>query len=411
MSLTDLAVRKAKSREKPYKLSDSGGLHLVVQPNGSKLWRLKYRFAKKEKLLAFGPYPLVSIVEARNKREEAKKQLLNDIDPASQRKAEKLAALTAANTTFGLIAGEYIERLEAKDAAASTLSKTRWLLEDLAKPLSSRPIKEITPAEILVLLQKIEKSGRRETARRLRGTIGSVFRHAMVTLRADKDPTLALHGALLAPKVVGRAAITDEKAFGALLASIDQYDGWPTITAALKFLTLTCVRPGEVRLAVRAEFDLTKAIWRIPADRMKMRTPHDVPLSRQALAVLEDIWPLSENTELVFPSVRSARKPLSDAAFNAALRRMGYTKDEVTAHGFRVTASTILNERGYDPNVIESVLAHQDQNAIRRAYNRAAYWDQRVKLMQEWADLLDELKAGRATIAGEKNSTRKAGAG
>lgn len=395
MSLTDLAVRRAKPREKPYKLSDSGGLHLVVQPNGSKLWRLKFRYAKKEKLLAFGPYPLVSIVEARNKREEAKKQLLNGFDPSSQRKAEKLAALTEARTTFGLIAEEYIARMEAKDAADATISKTRWLLQDLAKPLEKRPIKEITAAEILHLLQRIERTGRRETARRLRGVIGSVFRHAIVTLRADKDPTLALHGALLPPKVVGRASITDEKSFGALLSAIWEYDGWPTVTAALKFLALTCVRPGEVRLAVRSEFDLQKAVWRIPAERMKMRAPHDVPLSQQALTVLKDIWPLSENTELVFPSIRAPRKPLSENAMNAALRRMGYTKEEVTAHGFRVSASTILNSRGYDPDVIEAVLAHQENNPIRRAYNRATYWDQRVALMQEWADLLDKLRIPR----------------
>lgn len=395
MSLTDLAVRRAKPREKAYKLADAGGLHLVVNPNGSKLWRLKYRFAQKEKLLAFGPYPLVSIIEARNKREVAKKQLLNGIDPSSQRKAEKLAALVDARTTFGVLAEEYIERLKAKDAADATISKTRWLLQDLGKPLAERPIKEITPAEILQLLQPIETSGRRETARRLRGTIGSLFRHAIVTLRADKDPTLALHGALLPPKTVGRAAITDEKAFGAMLAAIEEYDGWPTLKAALKFLALTCVRPGEVRGAVRSEFDLKKAVWRIPAERMKMRAPHDVPLSRQALAVLGDVWPLSENTELVFPSIRAPRRPISENGLNAALRRMGYGKDEVTAHGFRVTASTILNSRGYDPDVIEAVLAHQDKNSIRRTYNRATYWEQRVKLMQEWADLLEQLRLHR----------------
>jgi integrase len=392
MSLTDLAVRRAKPREKPYKLSDSGGLHLLIHPSGSKHWRLKYRFAGKEKLLSFGPYPLVSIVEARNKREEAKKQLVQGSDPASKRRAEKLAALNDARTIFGLVVQEYINRMQETGAAEATLSKTRWLLEDLAKPLATRPIKEITPAEILHLLQRIEKSGRRETARRLRGTIGSVFRLAMVTLRADNDPTLALHGALLPPKAVGRAAITDEREFGALLSAIWEYDGWPTLTAALKFLALTCVRPGEVRGAVRSEFDLKKAIWHIPAERMKMRTPHDVPLSRQALAVLENVWSFSEGMELVFPSIRSPRRPLSDGAFNAALRRMGFTKEEVTAHGFRVTASTILNERGYDPDVIEATLAHQDKNAIRRAYNRASYWEQRVTLMQGWADLVDRLR-------------------
>lgn len=218
----------------------------------------------------------------------------------------------------------------------------------------------------------------------------------MVTLRASTDPTIALHGALLAPKVVGRAAILDERKLGVLLTDIDSYDGWPTISAALKFLLLTCVRPGEVRHAVRSEFDLKRKVWRIPAERMKMRVPHEVPLSRQALAILEDIWPLSEGGELVFPSVRSKQRPLSEAAFNSALRRMGYSSHEVTAHGFRVSASTILNSNGYDADVIEAALAHQDPNAVRRAYNRSTYWKGRVTLMQEWADLLDALMRGGA---------------
>lgn len=411
MPLTDFGAQKAKPKYKPYRVSDSGGLALLVQPGGSKLWQLRYRYLGKENILSFGPYPQVSLAEAREKRDAAKKLLHNGTDPSEQRRLDRLAAEMEARKTFGLVAEEYIERMKANGAAETTISKTRWLLNDLASPLADRPVRKISAAEILAILKRVERSGRRETAHRLRGVIGSVFRYSIVTLRVDSDPTAALHGALLAPKVVGRAAITDEKAFGQLLRSIDEYDGWPTITAALKFLTLTCVRPGEVRLATRAEFDLKKAIWRIPAERMKMRAPHDVPLSKQALAVLEEIWPLSENFELVFPSVRSPRKSLSEVAFNAALRRMGYTKNEVTAHGFRVSASTILNERGHDPDVIESVLAHQDKNAIRRTYNRAAYWPQRVKLMQEWADLLDELKAGDEAAARKKNSTRRAGAG
>ncbi|MCP4408582.1 MAG: site-specific integrase, partial [Gammaproteobacteria bacterium] len=241
-------------------------------------------------------------------------------------------------------------------------------------------------------LRRIERSGRRETARRLRGTIGSVFKYAIVTLRAESNPTIPLHGALLPPKVVGRAAIASEREFGKLLQTIDEYDGWPTITAALKFLALTCVRPGEVRLATRSEFDLKSAVWSIPPERMKMRQPHDVPLSKQALAVLNDIWSFSDGSELVFPSIRSKQRPVSNNAFNASLRRMGYSKEEVTAHGFRVSASSILNSRGYDPDVIEAVLAHQDPNPIRRTYNRASYWERRVALMQEWADLLDELR-------------------
>ncbi len=395
MALSDFACKNAKPRDKPYRLADGDGLYLLVQTSGSKLWQLRYRYLEKENNLSFGKYPLVSLLDAREKRDDAKRLLIGGINPSTKRKEEKVAALTEARTTFGLIAEEYVKRIEERDAAAATVTKTKWLLEDLASPLARRPIKEITPAEILQLLQKIEKSGRRETARRLRGVLGSVFRLAIVTLRADTDPTLALRGALQPPKANGRAAITDERKFGQLLAAIDDYDGWPTLKAALQFLALTCVRPGEVRGATRDEFDRTKAVWHIPAERMKMRAPHDVPLSTQARRVLEEVWPLSEEGGLVFPSIRSNRRPLSENAMNAALRRMGYSKEEVTAHGFRVTASTILNARNYDPDVIEAALALQDKNAIRRTYNRATYWQQRVTLMQEWGDLLDGLKVGR----------------
>ncbi len=392
MALSEFAVRNAKARDKAYKLTDGGGLYLHIQPNGSKLWRMKFRHLGKEKLLSFGPYPLVSIAGARRKRDDAKQLLLNGTDPAQQKREERLDAEAKARQTFGLLVDEYLERQRDRRAAAATIAKTTWLLKDIASPLANRPIHEITPAEILFLLQVVEKSGRRETARRLRGTISSVFKLAVVTLRATSDPTVPLHGALQPPKVEGRAAITDERELGKLLQAIDEYDGWPTIRAALQLLMLTCVRPGEVRGATRDEFDLKNAIWRIPAERMKMRQPHDVPLSRQAVAIVKDVWPLSHGGTLLFPSIRSPRRPLSENAFNAAMRRMGYGKEEVTAHGFRVSASTILNTRGYDADVIEAVLAHQDGNAIRRTYNRATYWEQRVVLMQEWADLLDEMK-------------------
>ncbi|MFD9900932.1 tyrosine-type recombinase/integrase [Mesorhizobium sp. NPDC059025] len=392
MSLSDFACKNAKSKDKPYRLADGDGLYLLVQKSGSKLWQLRYRYLDKENILSFGKYPLVSLLDAREKRDEAKRLLIAGINPSTKRKEEKIAAITEARTTFGLIAEEYVRRMEERNAAAATVTKTKWLLEDLASSLSKRPIKEITSAEILQLLQKIEKSGRRETARRLRGGIGSVFRLAIVTLRAETDPTLALKGALQPPIANGRAAILDERKFGQFLIAIDEYDGWPTLKAALQFLALTCVRPGEVRGAIRDEFDRERAVWHIPAERMKMRTPHDVPLSKQALRVLDEVWPLSEHGGLVFPSIRSTKRPLSDNAMNAALRRMGYGKDEVTAHGFRVTASTILNARNYDPDVIEAVLAHQDKNTIRRTYNRATYWEQRRTLMQEWGDLLDALR-------------------
>jgi integrase len=389
MALTNLDLRNAKPAEKLYKIFDGGGLHLVVSPTGGKLWRMKYRFQGKERLLSFGPYPLFTLAEARAKRDEMKKLLAAGIDPSEKKKADKVAGEAAKRSTFRLVAEDYLARMEGNSAAEATLDKNRWLLLDLAKPIGDRPISEITPAELLDMLKHIEKSGRRESARRLRGVVGSVFRYAIVTLRATADPTTALRGALLTPKVTPRAAILDERKLGGLMLAIDAYDGWPTITAALKFLALTCARPGEVRGARRGEIDLDKACWKIAAERTKMRRPHDVPLSRQAIVVLRDIWPLSDGGDLVFPSVRSHDRPLSENAMNSALRRMGYSQEEMSAHGFRSSASTILNGRDFKPDVIEAALGHQDENSIRRAYNRASYWAERVELMQTWADLLD----------------------
>jgi integrase len=370
----------------------------LVQKGGGKLWRFRYRFAGRENMLALGSFPAVSLASARDRRDEAKKLIAAGTDPADKRKLDKLAAEVANRNTFGALVSEYISRLEENGSAKSTLDKNRWLLEDLAASLAKRPISAITPAEILLLLQRIEKTGRRETARRLRGTIGSVFRHAIVTLRATNDPTFALRGALLTPNVRHRAAITDERELGALMCSIDEYDGWPTLRAALQLVALTMTRPGDVRHMRRSEIVFPRAVWRIPAERMKMRRPHDVPLSTQALAILRDVWELSDGGDLVLPSIRTTSRPLSEGAMNSALRRMGYTKDEITAHGFRSSASTILNERGFDHDVIETALAHEDEDEVRRAYNRAKYWPQRVKLLQDWADLLDEFK--RQTNAG-----------
>jgi integrase len=240
------------------------------------------------------------------------------------RKFDKYASAAAAQNTFGSIAAEYLANLEAQKAAQTTLEKNRWLLQDLAAPLSDRPISEITPTEVLEVLKRIEKSGRRETARRLRGTIGCVFRYAVVTLRATSDPTAALRGALLRPIINHRPAITDERQLGSLMISIDEYDGWVTIRAAMQLLALTMTRPGDVRFMRRSEIDFEGARWRIPADRMKMRRPHDVPLSRQALEVIRGIWPLSDNGDLVLPAVRSLKKPPSENAMNSALRRMGF---------------------------------------------------------------------------------------
>jgi integrase len=392
--LTQYTVQNTKPREKPYKLSDGNGLHLLVQTNGSRLWLFRYRFGGKEKMLSFGGYPDVPIAAAREKRNDARKLLAQDIDPSQKRKSDREAAQVAAQNTFGVLAAEYLANMEAQERAARTIETNRWYIEGLAKPLASRPITEITPAEILDLLKQVERSGRRETAKRLRGAIGSVFRLAIVTLRATNDPTYPLRGAILKPIVKHRPAITDERELGILWDRIQTYYGWPTIRGGLQFLMLTMTRPGKVRLMTWPEVDLTKSLWSIPAERMKMRRPHLVPLSRQAIAILEQIKQVSGRAGFVFPSIRSG-KPLSDATFNMALRNMGYTAEQLVAHGFRASASTILNqpERGFHADVIEAALAHEDEDAVRRAYNRSNYFKERIPLMQAWADLLDQFRA------------------
>lgn len=389
---TALAVQNAKPRERPYVLTDSVGLHLLVKPNGTRVWRLRYRFGGKQNMLSLGSYPEVSLAMARERRDHARRVIAEGKDPSQQKKDDKLKAAVAARNTFGAVAREVLDTLQDGNAAETTMDKNRWLLEGLAAPLANRPIADVTAAEVLALLKKVEKSGRRETAKRLRAAVSRVFRFAVATLRAPLDPTYALRGALAAPIVTHRPAITDETRLGALMASIDEYDGWPTLRAALLLTALTMTRPGEIRSMRRSEIIWPSATWRIPAERMKMRRPHDVPLSHQSLAILREIWPLSEGHELVLASIRSPRRPLSENAMNSALRRMGYTQDEMCAHGFRSSASTILNERGFDPDVIEAALAHQDEDEVRRTYNRAKYWKERVKLLQAWADLLDEFR-------------------
>jgi integrase len=392
LALSEFKISKSKPKDKPYKLYDSLGLFLLVNPNGSKLWRQKYSHLGKERLLALGSYPAVSLAKARKKREETRELIVEGVDPAVHKKLEEIEAATNARTTFKLVAEDYLISVEDRELAPSTMKKKRWFLLDLASPIHNRPINEITSAELLHMLKAIEKSGRRETAKKLRATISAVFRYAIVTLRAENDPTFAIRDALLAPKVTPRPAITDEKEFGALLRSLDEFTGWPATADALKFQILTCTRPGEVRGAKTHEFDLDQNKWTVPAERMKMRREHQVSLSNQAMEIVRRNWPTTEGVELIFPSLISNRKWMSENAFNSALRRMGFAKEEVTAHGFRATASTILNSKGHNPDVIEAILAHQDTNSIRRTYNRTTYWDQRVMLMQHWADMCDEFR-------------------
>ena len=392
MPLSDLKIRKAKQRDKPFRLSDGLGLFILVRPSGSKAWQFRYQFMGKEKLLSLGTYPAVSLADARTKRDDAKKLLAQGTDPSVQKKLDQIDANIKARMTFKEVADEYYESLVDRELAPATLRKKRWHIIDLAKPLHNRPVDQITAAELLHLLKAIERTGRRETTKKLRSTISAVFRLAMVTMRAPADPSAALKDALLPPKVKGRAAIVDEKEFGLLLRRLDTYSGWPVIPLAMKFQILTCTRPGEARGARKSEFDLEAQTWTIPPERMKMRREHVIPLSRQAFEIVTNNWSEIDGVDLIFPSLISNRKLLSENAFNTVLRRLGYSGDEVSAHGFRVTASTILNSREYNPDVIEAALAHQDTNAIRRTYNRTTYWDQRVELMRVWADLCDEFR-------------------
>ena len=390
--LNDTRVRNAKRADRPIKLSDAGGLHLLIQPNGSKLWRLAYRFGGKQKTLAIGVYPTVTLKHAREKRDEAKRLLADNIDPSTQRRLEKLTA--ASGNTFRAVAEEVLVKLEREGRTDVTLAKKRWLLDFAYPAIGERPIGEITAPEVLAVLRKVEARGRYETARRLRSTCGMVFRYAIATGRAERDPSVDLRGALTAPKVIHRAAIVDPAGIGALLRAIEDYDGLPLTKAALKLAPLVFVRPGELRKAEWAEFDLEHAEWRIPAARMKMRRPHRVPLSKQSLAIIHDLQAISGGGRLLFPSVRSISRPMSENTLNAALRRLGYSAGQMTAHGFKGMASTRLNEMGsWNPDAIERQLAHQESDDVRRAYMHAAeYWPERVKMMQAWADYLDDLR-------------------
>lgn len=393
MPLTDLACRKAKPREKLYKLSDMGGLQLWVFPNGSRLWRLAYRYRGKQKGLAVGKYPDVTLVQARAARERAKEMLSAGEDPSHVRRVEKLERQFPSDS-FETVANEYVEKLRREKRAETTLEKIEWIL-DFAKPaLGPKRVSDIRPVEVLAVLRAVERRGRYETARRLRSTIGAVFRYAIATARAETDPTAGLQGALAAPVVKPRAAITDAKSFGGLLRAIDGFDGQPMTRIALQLMALLFPRPGELRTAEWCEFDLNEGLWTIPAEKTKMRRMHRIPLAPQALSHLSALKELTGSGTLLFPSVRSVERPISDNTLNAALRRMGYSKDEATAHGFRASASTLLNESGkWNPDAIERQLGHVEGNDVRRAYARGEHWDERVKMMAWWAKELDRLRA------------------
>ena len=399
--LTPSAVANAKPKAEPYRMPDGRGLFLLVQPSGAKWWRWKYRRPDgRENILSLGTYPDVSLRVARERRDEARKLVVDGIDPGAQRqevKAAKVAVVEAASDTFEAMALAWLAR---QDCADITLRKSRWIMETFLFPeIGALPLAEVTPRVLLAALRKIEETGKLETAKRAKIKAGQVFRWAILEGKAETDPTASLRGALKPPKNKHHAAITDPARMGELLRAIDGFTGQPVTLAALKLAPLVFVRPGELRHAEWTEFDLDGAVWRIPAERMKMKAAHIVPLSSQAVAVLRELQPLTGAGHYVFPGLRTVNRPMSENTVNAALRRLGYGTDEMTGHGFRSMAASRLNEMGWNADAIERQLAHAESNKVREAYTHAAqYLDERKRMMQGWADYLDGLRAGGAVV-------------
>lgn len=398
--LTPSAVANAKPQEKPYKLTDERGLYLLVRPSGARWWRFDYRRPDtgKRNTLSLGTFPEVSLKRARERREEARALLADGIDPGQQRQAEREARAD----TFAAVAADWLERQRAS-MTTGTVEKAQWQLS-LVPDLAPRPVSELTAPEVLRALRKIEAKGTHDTVHRVKQRIGQVMRYAITVGLAERDPTADLRGALAPVVTTPRAAVTDPAAVADLLRALDAYTGQPATAAALRLAPLLFVRPGNLRAMEWAELDLDAAQWRIPAGKMKMREAHIVPLAAQAVAILRELQPLSSRSRYVFPSLRSADRPMSENTINAALRRLGFDKETMTGHGFRAMASTRLNELGWSPDVIERQLAHAERNKVRAAYNRAQYLDERTRMMQAWADYLDGLRAGTGNVVAIKRA-------
>lgn len=394
--LTDAIIRNTKPKDKPFKLTDGAGLYLLINPTGSRLWRLRYHIGGLEKKLSIGPYPEVSLKEAREKAVEAKKAIRTGIDPSQAKKAQKASASGA--DSFETIAREWFEKFSTGWAPGHAERVIRLLERDVFPWIGNRPIKVISAPELLSVLRRVESRGAVDTAHRCRQTAGAVFRYAIATGRAERDPVPDLRGAIPPAREGHMAAMTDPKALGGLLRAIDAYEGGLIVRCALRLAPLVFVRPGELRRAEWKEIDFERGEWIIPGEKMKMREPHIVPLSRQAVEILREIQPFTGGSPYVFPSPTSMTRPISDMALLTALRRMGISKEEMTIHGFRSTASTLLNAQGWPADVIERQLAHVERNKVRAAYNRHDYLAERRKMMQAWANYLDELKAGGEVI-------------
>ena len=398
MALTDVTIKNAKPRAKPYKLGDTGGLFLLVQPSGGKLWRLKYRVDGREKKLGIGTYPEVSLAEARKRRDDARELLAAGKDPSREKQRDKVRSRLQADNTFTAIAREFCDKRKRdgnKAWSAATAKRSEYLLSLLYRSIGRMAINEIEPPDVLAAIRKIEAKGNLESARRTLQLASAVFRYAVATARLTSDPTRDLRGALTAPTVTHYGAITDAKRVGELLRAIDGYEGQGLTKFALQLAPHVFVRPGELRHAEWSEIDLEGALWVIPAEKMKMRKAHHVPLSSQAISVLREVKAVTGQGGYVFPSMRTRSRPMSENTINAALRRLGYASDEMTAHGFRAMASTLLNESGkWHPDAIERALAHGDTDKVRAAYHRGAHWQERVEMAQWWSDYLDQLRGG-----------------
>lgn len=388
MPLTDVAVRNAKTKDKPYKLADGGGLFLWVQPTGGKWWRYKYRFAGKEKLLALGSYPDVTLAEARERHAQARRILSGGNDPGEVKKEGKRQALLKSVTTFEAIAREWCESRKHKWVTSYGEAMMTRLENHVFPKLGDRAISDITAPELLAVLRIVENTGALDLAMRLLQASGQIFRYAIATGRAERNPAVDLRGALKPPVRKHQAHLKADE-LPEYLQKLEAYDGSLQTKLALKFLLLTFVRTGELRGAEWSEINFDKAEWRIPAERMKMRDPHIVPLSRQALEVLQELKLLTGQWRYVFPNQHKPSGWMSENTMLYGLYRMGY-HSKATGHGFRSTASTILNEHGFAPDVIERQLAHSERNSVRAAYNHAQYLPERRQMMQWWADYLDK---------------------
>lgn len=392
--LTAKQVEQAKPQDTAYKLADGGGLYLLVQPNGRRYWRYDYRYAGKRKTLAVGVFPERSLKDARKKHREARDKLDDGIDPGAVRKVEKLSRHLAAAESFEVLAREWVE-VRLADKAEATKKRNESIISNYLTPwLGSRPVGDISAQELLAALKRAETSGTLDSAHRARQIAGQIFRYAVVTGRAQRDPSSDLKGALKPRQKVHRAAITDPALVGRLLVAMDGFEGTPVVKTALLLSPLLFQRPGEIRAMEWTEINWTAKQWEIPANKMKMRNDHVVPLSKQALALLRDIQPFTEHRgRYVFPSARGASRCLSDNTVRVALRTIGYSKEQITPHGFRATARTLLDEvLGYRVDWIEHQLAHAVKDANGRAYNRTSHVEGRAKMMQGWADYLDALR-------------------